>query len=413
MKKKLVAVCMGLILSMSLLTACGGDTTVTDASVSETTKEENQVVDNEVVSDVTEETDNESTEEVAEETVEETVSKYEYKLIFAEGAEVGINAPEGYSLHVNNNGLNYSFVNVRNDSVMIMPFTAEYTSEDSVNAYNEYLENGTWDGFWSFIPETFDEEVKIEVPGGNALIIKATGAEIYSYEHAFITIGEMQFYVSRNIEKEAAVNELTTEELVRQMFTEKDFSNALYTVENVDVDLSNSTYENYIDTLDTDSKILFGFNLPFEGFTRQDESWNANGKVVNPAYRYKNADGDVLHLTYSSNLDTQYSNIAAFRQFMNNGEYNTEATMFSYDTYETGNLLEMKMGGTFETSFGTMNVVYSLWKNPSSVVVREVALFSVNEFECIISYDRTVDSTVTSLESYEGCLDTMIPAMFN
>ena len=42
----------------------------TPVVVTETTKEENQVVDNEVVSDVTEETDNESTEEVAEETAE-------------------------------------------------------------------------------------------------------------------------------------------------------------------------------------------------------------------------------------------------------------------------------------------------------------------------------------------------------
>lgn len=418
MRRKLLG--MSMVLSLGILAGCGNSKEAMSdvnktASSSRVEVEEQVEADEEFgaqAEEVASEEQGQKADDVVRQEQEEGQAEgspdYEYRLDFKNDTKVGINAPEGYEVHESQEGVFYHFINTRNTTFAVSPQTEGYV----IDAYNKYLETGEWNGVYDFAVETFVSERTVDFPEGTAMIITATDEFNTVQEHCYVSVGENLIYISRSMySEEEAAKEETMEEIIQQLFAKKEVAECKNSIQNVEFEITEGQYEHYLREFGSNTKDVLGFNFPFEDFTRQDEPFEYEGVKYNVSYEFANADNDLLTITMVSNLGQTYSSVALIRQYLKSEEYPTELTNLL--NYEYANLIEMKKGPVIETSYGKINIVYSLWRAPSTVCIKEVALFMVNGEEFIVTYEDMQGTPETTLDTYEGTLETMLPAMFN
>lgn len=435
MKKRFLTILLVTTMVFSLV-GCGSnsETEVSEqASVSEveSTVESVEEVEEQATVEV------ESVEEQTEENVpaETKLEGFQYQLTLEkDGTQkvIGMNTPDGYEREstINNN---YKFVNVKNDYFMISEFTVENMGEGPVEAYENYLATGEWTGLYDFATEELLNERTVEVPGGTATIITAVCEDLYKTQNVFIDFDgylahgsmnlELDFYIDEGGVVNGSEEEFRVDEVLAQLFVESDNTEYLYPISETTVEFNEGTYEyelSYYDIENENTVAYMGFNLPEGDFEQSEDDIAMNeeyGQYGISNYEFTDSNGNMLVIAETDGTGSPYETVCVYRHFLRTGEMTegVEDVFFGEGGWmdmHTGTLVDMQLGETVETTYGSVNIVKGLWQYDIMTEVTETVIFEVNDREMFVTlHNKNAEPGVT-LDSYEGQLAGMLAEMF-
>lgn len=428
---KSLCILVAIIMAVSLA-GCGNNPKV-ETKETEKVVEMQSTTENEAEEACMEEiVENVETESVESENVEETVEKlegFQYQLTFdVDGTKklIGFNTPEGYELASSEEHY-YRFINAKDNYFSVAPFTLDGYSESALSAYEKYLSTGEWNGLYSeFMEEELLSERTVEVPGGTATIITGVENEMFKNQSIFVDfdgcvvgISMPQTFLATDDFAEEIVSgteeEYIIDEILAQLFVETDNTEYLYPIAESTVEFDESEYEyplTYFDVETGADTPFFGFNLP-EGEYTQDENHLEHN--ITSYYEFTDQEGNILGITEPSEMINEYTCFGVYRHFLRTGEMETGVSdCFFEDGFmvmHKGDLVDMQLGETVETPYGTAYIVKALWQYDIFTEVSESALFMVNGKEVIITYHNRNAEEGTMLDSYESKLEGMLAEM--
>ena len=434
MKKRSLTILLATTMVFSLV-GCGNSS---GAEVNE----QASVNEVETVEETVEQTEESSLEEQTEETTEQAeeseqaetkLEGFQYQLTLEkDGTQkvIGMNIPDGYELESTTNN-NYNFVNINNDYFMISPFTLEEFGEEPIKAYENYLATGEWNGLYEFIPEELLNERIVEVPGGTATIITGVCDDLYKTQNVFIDFdgyiahGSMYLELDFFIDGEAvsgSEEEFIVDDVLTQLFVESDNTEYLYPISESTVEFTEGLYEyelSYYDFENENAVTYMGFNLPEGDFAQSEEdiARDEESQYGNSSYEFTDSNENMLAIAETDGTGSPYETVCVYRHFLRTGEMTegVENVFFGEGGWmdmHTGTLVDMQLGETVETAYGSVNIVKGLWQYDILTEVTETVIFKINDREVFVTlHNKNAEPGVT-LDSYEGQLAGRLAEMF-
>ena len=436
MKKRIITFLLATTMVFSLVGCGTGEQEEVNEQVSEVETE--SVVESAEEAAIENVEQSEETTEQAEET--ETVEKlegFQYQITFdVDGTQkvIGFNTPDGYELGIKG-GQYYNFINVDNDSFSVSAFVPGEFNEEAINAYKNYLETGEWKGLYSsIIEERFLNERKVEVPGGTATIITGVQSEISKHQSVFVDFGGCIVEISMSQPSDTidylsgefvsgTEEEYIIDDILTQLFTETENTEYLYPISESIVEIAEDTYEYDLSYFDTEiEKVVsfLGFNLPEGDFAQSEDDLafaEEYSQYGNTYYEFTDSIGNMLTIAETFERGSSYESVGVYRHFLRTGEMTegVESVFFGEGGWmdmHTGTLVDMQLGETIETTYGTVNIVKGLWQYDILTEVTETVIFRINDREVFITlHNKNADPGV-ALDSHEGQLAGMLTEMF-
>lgn len=434
MKRKLVSILLTAAMVFSLA-GCGSsaETEVSEPVVSEVESvEETENIDAETELETVEPV--EETTEQTSETVEK-LDGFQYQFSFdVDGTQklIGFNIPDGYELESTTNDY-YKFVNVKNDYFTMSPFVVEGFGEEAINAYENYLSTGEWKGLFEFTVEELLSERTVEVPGGIATIIVGVVDDLFKNQNVFIDFGGSIVHLSMYLNEDFMImdgeavsgseEEFIVDDVLAQLFVESDNIEYLYPISESTVEIVEGTYEYDLSYYDVDTKktvAYCGFNLPEGDFVQSEEDLELaelHSQYGNTYYTFMDSNKNTLSVAETMGSGSPYETVCVYRHFLRTGEMEegVENTFFGEGGWmdmHTGTLVDMQLGETVETTYGSVNIVKGLWQYDILTEVTETIMLKVNDREVFVTFHNKNAEPGVTLDGYEGQLAGMLAEMF-